>query len=129
MSLGAARRSLLSLIGVPGYRGRRLWSYCVISGGDVDVVFPKRNAVSLILSTAAGYHPGPIGPGSSLTALQRRYARRGALQPVGRRLLVTSAGVVFVIHAQRVEAVGIATPGLLARHRLLVRAVILALGP
>jgi hypothetical protein len=128
VTLNAARRGVLDLVGVPGYRGRRLWSYCVGTGGIVDIVFPRRNAVSLILSTAPGYHPGRVGPGSSLAGLQRRYGR-GALQPVGRRLLVSSAGVVFVIHAKRVEAVGLATPGLLARHRLLVRAVILALGP
>ncbi|MEA2198600.1 MAG: hypothetical protein QOJ25_2651 [Solirubrobacteraceae bacterium] len=125
---GAVRRRLLDLVGVPGYRGRWLWSYCVTGGGAVSVVYTHRGPVSLVVSTAAGYRPRGIGPGAAVETLRGRY-RRGSLQAVGRRLLVTSGGVVFVIKARRVQAVGLATPDLLAHGGALVRAVKLALGP
>ena len=128
LALGAVRRSVLGLVGVPGYRGRWLWSYCVEGGGDVSVVYTHRGPVSLVVSTAAGFRPRGVGPGTPVATLRSRYHHR-TLQAVGRRLLVTSGGVVFVTKAGRVAAVGLATPDLLAHRGALVRAVKLALGP
>jgi hypothetical protein len=92
-------------------------------------VLTRRDAVSLVVSTAAGYRVRGVGPGTPVATLERRYAR-GELLSVGRgRLLVSSGGVVFVIHAKAVEAVGLATPALLADARSLLGAVKLALAP
>jgi hypothetical protein len=128
LALGAVRRSVLGLVGVPGYRGRWLWSYCVEGGGDVSVVYTHRGRVSLVVSTAAGFRPRGVGPGTAVATLRGRY-HHGALQAVGRRLLVSTGGVVFVTKSGRVAAVGLATPDLLAHSGALVRAVKLALGP
>jgi hypothetical protein len=125
LALGAGPRSLLGLLGVPGYRGRILWTYCVASGGQVQAVFTRAGSVELVLSTASGYRLRGIGPGTALATIERRYGRR-ALRAVGRRILVTSGGGVFVVDAGRVVAVGLATPDLLAHGGALIRAVKLA---
>jgi hypothetical protein len=126
--LGASGGSLLGLIGVPGVRGRHAWGYCVTGGGGVGLVLTRRDVVSLVLSTAAGYRVRGVGPGTPVATLERRYAR-GDLKAVGQGLLVSSGGVVFVTRAQAVEAVGLATPALLADHRSLRGAVKDALAP
>ncbi len=128
IALGASGGHILGRLGVPGARGRRAWGYCVIGGGQVGVVLTRRDGVSLILSTAAGYRLRGIGPGSALATLEHRYGR-GALRNVGRRLVVSSGGGVFVIRAGQVEAVGLATPALLAHGRSLLGAARLALAP
>ena len=115
---GTGARSILDLLGVPGARGRRVWSYCVTDGGDVGLVFGDRGGMSLIASTANGYRPGGVGPGSSVASLRRRYDRHG-LTAVGRELLVAASGIVFITDAKTVTAVGRATPALLARKRSL----------
>ena len=127
--LEASGGQVLGLLGVPSVRGRRASGYCVTGGGDVGLVLTRRDAVSLVVSTAAGYRVRGVGPGTPVATLERRYAR-GELLSVGRgRLLVSSGGVVFVIHAKAVEAVGLATPALLADARSLLGAVKLALAP
>jgi hypothetical protein len=123
---GTLGRSILGLLGAPSLRDRRAWRYCVTGGGDVGVAFTRRGAVSVIASTAAGYSPEGIGPGSSVARLKRRYGRT-ALRAVGRGLLVSSEGIVFIVRSRHVEAVGLAGPALLARRRLLLNAVRLAL--
>jgi hypothetical protein len=128
IALGASHGGILGRLGLPSVRGRRAWGYCVIGGGQVGVVLTRRDTVSLILSTAAGYRLRGIGPGSPLATLERRYGR-AALRAVGRGLVVSSAGGVFVIGAGRVQAVGLATPALLAHNRSLLGAVKLALSP
>jgi hypothetical protein len=126
--LGASGGAILHLLGDPSVRGRRAWGYCVTGGGQVGLVLTRENAVSLVTSTAAGYRVRGVGPGTSLATLKSRYGR-GQLRAVGRDLVVSSGGVVFVIHAQAVEAVGLATPALLANSRSLQGAVKLALSP
>jgi hypothetical protein len=128
IALGAMGRSVLGRLGVPSVRGRRAWGYCVTGGGSVGVVLTRRDLVSLVLSTAAGYRLRSIGPGSSLATVERRYGH-GALRDLGRGVIVTSGGGVFVTHAGRVQAVGLAAPALLANHRSLLGAVELALSP
>ncbi|HWC85607.1 MAG TPA: hypothetical protein VG388_03645 [Solirubrobacteraceae bacterium] len=128
LHLDAVRPSILALVGVPGYRGRWLWTYCVTGGGSVDAVFTHRGPVSLVISTAAGYRVRGVGPGTPVATLRRRYTRSD-LTPVGRRLLVSGGGVVFVMRANTVQAVALATPDLLAHPGALVRVVKLALGP
>lgn len=120
---GSSRPGLLGLLGAPGYRGRLLWTYCVRGNGEVAAVFSRLGGVSLVLSTSGGYRLGGLGVGTSVAALQGRYGRHG-LTAVGRRLLVSSAGDVFVVSAGRVAAVGLATPDL--HGGALVRAVKLA---
>ncbi|HWF49520.1 MAG TPA: hypothetical protein VG294_02655 [Solirubrobacteraceae bacterium] len=128
IALGASGRQVLGRLGVPSVRGRRAWGYCVTGGGSVAAVLTRRDLVSLVLSTAAGYRLRGIGPGSSLATVQRRY-RRSELHAVGRGLVVTSGGAIFVIQATRVQAVGLATPALLANRHSLRGAVKLALAP
>jgi hypothetical protein len=128
LRLGAGRRSILGLLGAPGYRGRWLWTYCVTGAGNVDVVFSHPGPASLVVSTAAGYRVRGVGPGTPVATLRRRY-RHGDLHAVGRRLLVSSGGVVFATRAHAVLAVGLATADLLSHPGALVRAVKLALGP
>ena len=126
LGLGASRRGILGLLGAPGVRGRRVWRYCVVGGGYVGVVFARRGGAELIASTAAGYRPGGVGPGTSAARLQRRYGRSG-LTAAGRGVLVSSTGNVFAIRAGRVDGVAIAAPSLLAHGRSLQSAVMLAL--
>jgi hypothetical protein len=126
--LEASGGSVLGLLGVPSVRGRRAWGYCVTGGGDVGLVLTRHDAVSLVASTAPGYRVRGVGPGTAVATLERRYSRAD-LRAVGRGLLVSSGGVVFVIHDKEVEAVGLATPALLADHRSLLGAVKLALRP
>jgi hypothetical protein len=126
VALGASGGSILGLLGVPSVRGRRAWSYCVTGGGNVAFVLTRRDLVSLVLSTAAGYRLRGIAPGSSLATLERRYPR-GALHAVTRAILVSSGGGVFVVRDGRVEAVGLAASSLLAKDRSLRGAVELAL--
>ena len=123
---GAASRSILGLLGVPSVRDRHVWRYCVTGGGEVGVVFTRRGAVSLLATTAPGYRPGGVGPGSSLTTLKHRY-RRSGFTTVGRSLIVVNSGVVFTIRAGHVEAVALATPSLLAHRRALLSAAKLGL--
>jgi hypothetical protein len=122
VTLGAGPRSILGLLGVPSVRARRVWRYCVTGGGEVAAVFARRGGVSLIASTAAGYRPRGIGVGSSVAGLERRYGR-SALRPVGRGLLVSAGGTVFIVRAGHVAAVGVAAPALLAHPRSLRSAV------
>lgn len=129
VALGAGPGRVLGLVGEPGYRGRLLWSYCVVGGGSVEAVFAHPSTVALLLSTAVGgYRLRGIGPGSPATLIARRYGAR-AVRAVGQRVLVTSGGGVFVTEAGRVEAVGLGTAAELAHAGPLLRAVKLALGP
>lgn len=128
VAVGQSGGGVLNLLGVPSVRGRRAWGYCVTGGGQVGLVLTRRDLVSLVVSTAAGYRLRGVGPGTPVATLERRYAR-SELHAVGRGLLVSSGGAVFVIHADAVEAVGLATPDLLARARSLEGAVKLALSP
>jgi len=120
--LGIGTSAIRRLLGVPSVHLRRVWRYCVTGGGDVAAVFARRGEVSLIASTAAGYRPRGVGPGSSAALLQRRYGRSG-LRAVARGLLVSADGIVFVVRARHVIAVGLATPGLLASGSSLRSAV------
>jgi len=126
VTLGSRIRSVLDLLGVPALREARVWRYCVAGGGDLAEVFARRGGVTLLTSTAPGYRPRGVGPGSSLTTLRRRYGR-GALTAVGRHVLVSSGAVVFVIRGGHVEAVALAAPALLGHDRALLDAVRLAL--
>jgi hypothetical protein len=104
---GTKPRGVLGSIGAPGTRSRFAWRYCVAGGGQLAVVFPRRGGASLIATTARGYRLGGIGPGASLHSLERRYGR-GALRAIGRRLLLTPAGEVFIVRSGRVTAVALA---------------------
>jgi hypothetical protein len=128
VALGASGGRILGLLGEPSVRGRRAWGYCVTGGGEVGLVLTRRDAVSLVTSTAGGYRVRGVGPGTPVATLERRY-KRGELRPVGSELLVSSGGVVFVVRGGAVEAVGLATPALLAHRRSLLGAVKLALAP
>ncbi|HWF71899.1 MAG TPA: hypothetical protein VG186_01065 [Solirubrobacteraceae bacterium] len=128
IALGASHGEILGRLGVPSVRGRRAWGYCVIGGGQVGVVLTRRDAVSLVLSTAAGFRLRGIGPGSSLATVERRYGR-AALHADGRGLVVTSGGGVFAVRAKQVQAVGLATAALIAHPGALRDAAKLALAP
>jgi hypothetical protein len=100
-------------------------AYCVAGGGQLAVVFPRRGGVSLIATTARGYRLGGIGPGTTVPSLRRRYPR-GALRAVGRRLLVTPAGWVFIVRSGRVTALALIGRSVLAKPGALQAAVRLA---
>ena len=122
---GASPAGVLGSIGVAGARSRFVWRYCVAGGGQLTVVFPRRGGASLIATTARGYRLGGIRPGSALADLQRRSV--GAqLRAVGRRLLVTPAGQVFIVRAGRVSAVALVRRSVLAKPGALQAAVRLA---
>ena len=122
---GNGRPGLLGLLGAPGYRGRLLWTYCVRGRGEVAVVFSRAGGVSLVLSSSGGYRLRGLGTGTAVAALQSRYGTHG-LTAVGRRILVSSSGGVFVVSAGRVAAAGLASSDLLAHPGALIRAVKLA---
>jgi hypothetical protein len=79
----------------------------------------------LIATTARGYRLGGVGPGASLGSLEHRYGR-AALRSVGRRLLVTPTGDVFVVGSGRVTAVGLVRRSVLAKPGALQAAIRLA---
>ena len=122
---GTAPGGVLGSIGAPGARSRFVWNYCVVGGGRLSVVFPRRGGASLIATTARGYRLGGIGPGASLARVDQIFARAG-LRAVGNRLLVTATGDVFVIRSGRVTAVGLARRSVLAKPGALRAAIRLA---
>jgi len=122
---GTGPAGVLGSIGPPGARSRLVWSYCVVGGGQLAVVFPRRGGASLIATTARGYRLGGVGPGASLASLQHRYGR-AALRAVGRRLLVTPTGDVFVVGSGGVTAVGLVRRSVLAKPGALQAAIRLA---
>jgi hypothetical protein len=112
---GTSPAGVLGSIGPPGARSRFVWSYCVVGGGQLAVVFPRRGSASLIATTTArGYRLSGIGPGASLPSLQNRYGR-AVLRAVGRRLLVTPTGDVFVVRFGHVTAVGLVGRSVLSK--------------
>jgi hypothetical protein len=119
---GAGAGAVLGSIGVPGSRSSLVWRYCVSGGGELAVVFPRRGGVSLIATTARAYKLDGVGPGASLLRLQRRYGPR-ALRKLGRRLLVTPAGQVFITGSGRVAAVALVAQRVLAKPGALQAAV------
>jgi hypothetical protein len=122
---GTRPAGVLGSIGPAAARSRLVWSYCVIGGGQLAVVFPRHGGASLIATTARGYRLGGIGPGASLASLERKYGR-GALSPLGKRLLVTASGDVFVVRSGRVTAVGLVGQSVLAKPGALPAAIRLA---
>jgi hypothetical protein len=122
---GTSPAAVLGSIGVPGARSRFVWRYCVAGGGQLAVVFPRREGASMIATTARGYRLDGIGPGSSLARLERRYGRTG-LRAVGSRLLVTPTGRVFIVRSGRVMAVALVGRSVLAKPGALQAAVRLA---
>lgn len=122
---GTSPAGVLGSIGLPSARSRFVWSYCVDSGGKLAVVFPRHGGASLIATTASGYRLGGVGPGASLSTLERRYS--GApLRTVGSRFLVTSTGDVFVVGSGRVTAVALVKRSVLAKPGALQAALRLA---
>jgi hypothetical protein len=122
---GTSPAGVLGSIGLPGARSRFVWSYCVVDGGQLAVVFPRRGGASLIATTARGYRLGGIGAGASLSSLQHRYGRV-ELRAVGNRLLVTPTGDVFVVRSGRVTAVALVRRSVLAKPGALQAAIRLA---
>jgi hypothetical protein len=122
---GTSPAGVLGSIGAPTTRSRLAWGYCVLGGGQLAVVFPRRGGASLIATTARGYRLGGIGPGASLVSLQHRFGAT-ALQAVGKRVLVTSSGDVFVVRAGRVTAVGLVRRSVLTKPGALQAAIRLA---
>ena len=128
ITLGSSQRVVRGRYGTPSVRGARTSGYCVIGGGEVVVVFASHGGASLIASTAPGYRPGGIGPGSSVTSLRRRF-RTGGLRSIRGRIFIATAPpgqLVFMTRNGVVEAVGLATNQLLGSARSLSRAVTLA---
>ena len=111
---GTSPVGVLGSIGSAGARSRLVWRYCVVGGGQLAVVFPRRGGASLIATTARGYRLGGIGPGASLPSLRRRYGR-AAIRAFGTRLLITRAGDVFMVRSGRVTAVGLISRSALAK--------------
>ena len=122
---GASAAAVLGSIGEPAARSRLVWRYCVGGGGDFAVVFPRRGGASLIATTAGGYRLDGVGPGASLRSLEHRYGST-ALRAVGRRLLVTTSGQVFIVRSGRVSAVALVARRVLAKPGALQAAVRLA---
>jgi hypothetical protein len=123
--LGIGRRGLRVRLGMPVASSARAWRYCVLGGGAVIPVFSARGGASLIASTAPGYRPGGIGPGSPLARL-RKLLRSGLARSAGRGILLATIDrrqLVFLTSAGRVQAVAIATPSVLSSRRSLARAV------
>jgi hypothetical protein len=126
--LGASQRGVRVRFGVPTVPGTRTWRYCVIGGGEVVVAFAARTGASLIASSAYGYRPGGIGPGSTVASLRHRFLRSG-LRSIGGRIFVATSGqghVIFVTRAGLVQGVAIATRSLLRSDRSLSRTIKLA---
>ena len=126
--LGASSDAVSGRLGAPSVHGAGAWHYCVEGGGEIVVVFGGRSGVSLIASTASGYRPAGIGPGSSLASLRRRFLHAG-LQTVDRRIFIArlqQGPVLFVTHAGVVDAVAIATQAVINRTRSLTHAIRLA---
>lgn len=122
---GTSPDAVLGSIGPPATQSRFVWRYCVAGGGQFAVVFPRRGGASLIATTGRGYRLDGLGPGASLSSLQRRFASAG-LRAVGSRLLVTPAGQLFIIHAGRVTATALVRRSVLAKPGALQAAVRLA---
>jgi hypothetical protein len=122
---GTSPAGVLGSIGSPSIRSQFVWRYCVAGGGLLAVVFPRHGGASMIATTGRGYRLDGVGPGASLTSVQRRLASAG-LQTVGRHLLVTPTGQLFIIHAGRVTAVALVRRSVLAKPGALQAAVRLA---